>query len=172
MTNTSRLIRAITICVGALLFGTALGQYSGLPTPVTSPTPVYQQHQSYSDYYSEQLQSYNRPPVNVRQYTIDKYFYHRPTLSPYLNLTRNTGRNSLNNYYRYVIPEVDRRNQAAHVPLLTGPSMNAPPMPTTPPANPGHLPVANPYFNQYYNFGGGTLGSMTPPPTPLPKLYP
>ena len=32
--------------------------------------------------------------------------------------------------------------------------------------------MSNPYFNQYYNFGGGTLGSTTPPPTPLPKLYP
>jgi hypothetical protein len=143
-----------------------VGQLS--PFQPGGPSPVYQTHKSYTDYYNEQLGATYRPQASVRNYTIDRYFYHRPTLSPYLNLTRIRGANSLNNYYRYVLPEVERRNQASGLPPLAPSPL--PPEQYTPPANPGHVPLSNPYFNQFYNFGGTAMGKMAPP-TPLPKLY-
>ncbi len=118
---------------------------------------------SYTDYYMESVQSYKRPPVNVRDYTIDKYYYHNPNLSPYLNLTRWRGVNSINNYYHYVLPEVNRRSSG---PRPTGPAGPAPVLPPQnyPMTGPIHTPVPlpspstlqtkSPYFNNYYgNYG-------------------
>ena len=148
----------------------AYGQYKG--------QQVYQKRQSYSDYYKQQTQSLGVPNVNVRNYTIDTYFYHRPTLSPYLNLTRRTGPNNLNNYYRFVVPEVDRRSKMPNNLGLTTP---APSSMLTPPASPNHsamtnptaMPMSNPYFNKYYNFGGMPPSPAAKPAVPpLPKLYP
>ena len=91
--------------------------------------------QTYTEYYNKQLKTYHRPPTDVRNYTIDKYFYHRPTLSPYLNLGRRTGPNTLNNYYKYVRPEVQRRSQGF--------------APSSTPRVPNSF-NSNPYFNQVY----------------------
>ena len=66
---------------------------------------------TYSDYYSESLKTYRRPPATAARYTYDKYFYQRPTLSPYLNLTRPSG-GYTNNYYQFVQPEMQRRSAA------------------------------------------------------------
>ena len=71
-----------TTSLAVLLSATAVGQYS--PFSPAGPSPVYQQHKSYSDYYNEQLHTYQQPRANVQQYTYDKYFYHSPNISPYL----------------------------------------------------------------------------------------
>ena len=83
------------------------GSFGGgtLPNSGVSVTPP----QSYSDYYSNSLKTYQRPPVNAQDYTIQKYFYQRPTLSPYLNLTRRPSTVGPGNYFQYVLPEVERR---------------------------------------------------------------
>ncbi len=107
--------------------------------PYVPSTPT--SSQSYSDYYSSQLKKYRRPPVSATQYTIDKHFYHRPTLSPYLNLTRGSGAYT-SNYHSYVRPELQRRANATTTPT-TGK-----PIQTTP---------TSPYFNKYYN-GRAKLG--------------
>lgn len=65
---------------------------------------------SYADYHHQQVGSY-RTLVNPRRYTVDRYFYHSRSLSPYLNLARRTGP-SVNKYYHYVKPELDRRATA------------------------------------------------------------
>jgi hypothetical protein len=117
---------------------------------------------SYSDYYMESIQNYHRPPVNVRDYTIDKYYYRNPNLSPYLNLARRPTPNSINNYYRYVLPEVERRS--GQIPAPGSPAYTSP-VPNPPMTGPIHTPVPLPsptsfhdnlpYFNNYYgNFGG------------------
>ena len=62
---------------------------------------------NYTDYYSQHIQNYKRPPTDVRQYTIDKYYYHNPNISPYLNLARHNRYG--NNYYQRVLPEQQRR---------------------------------------------------------------
>lgn len=67
--------------------------------------------QNYADYYGQHLQQYHRPPVNVRDYTINKYYYHNPNISPYLNLARHNRYG--NNYYQRVLPEVERRAAVA-----------------------------------------------------------
>jgi hypothetical protein len=160
----------------------AIGQYSAFQP--AAPTPVYQLPRSYADYFNEQVHSYQRPPVSGQQYIIDRYFYHRPTLSPYLNLTRRSSPDTLNNYYRYVLPEVDRRQHEAAAsgtaPLTARPSVTpsgrtmVSPHQTAaaPPVSSGHFPVQNPYFNQFYNFGSGTHATSPPKPLPLPKLFP
>jgi hypothetical protein len=117
---------------------------------------------SYSDYYMESVQNFRRPPVNVRDYTIDKYYYRNPNLSPYLNLTRWPTGNSINNYYRYVLPEVERR---AAQPPRPGTSAGSSPVPAYPMTGPIHTPVPMPspmdfqnnlpYFNNYYGKFGG-----------------
>jgi hypothetical protein len=110
----------------------AVGQFGvyqapGLATPSQTP-------KAYTDYYTQHLQNYRRPPVNVRDYTIDRYYYHNPSLSPYLNLARRSGAGNLNNYYRYVKPEIERRSQY-------DPARN-------PPARAPSFKM-NPYFNHY-----------------------
>lgn len=127
--------------------------------------PAVPPQKSYADFYRESIESYTRPPVSVRDYTIDRYYYHNPNLSPYLNLTRLHGRDSLNNYYRYVLPEVERRSTLS-VPPTPGPGAFSSPVPRSPMTGPIRTPVAPlspsafhnnlPYFNNYYNsFGGG-----------------
>lgn len=67
----------------------------------------------YSDFYNRQLKvSSARPNVNPGRYTYDKYFYNRPSVSPYSNLLRPTGP-YVNNYFQYVRPEEQRREKVA-----------------------------------------------------------
>ena len=119
----------------ALLGHSAYSQYSPIPPSSPLPSP-YQPPQSYSNYYNQHVQNYYRPPVNVRDYTIDKYYARNPNLSPYLNLARRGSGDSLNNYYRYVRPEVQRRSAAASNVNKPSPQFNS-----------------NPYFNQIYKPG-------------------
>ena len=48
---------------------------------------------------------------NSNKYLYDKYFYHRPTVSPYLNLGRGGGMSG-SSYQTYVRPELERREAA------------------------------------------------------------
>lgn len=156
--NVGRLLAVATVIGTA----TAIGQFVPSPMPTPMPSPIPQKPQSYANYYNQQLHDYLRPPVSGGQYIIDQYFYHRPTLSPYLNLTRRVGAESLNTYDRYVRPEIQRREQIASRDMLAA---SVPPPAMTPPGNPGHVPV-NPYYDQYYS--PEATGKMPPPPTPLP----
>lgn len=107
---------------------------TGVPQGTTGyvpPKTAYSPPKTYSDYYSRSLKEYHRPPSTARDYTINKYFYHRPTLSPYLNLTRRTPGYGRGNYQQFVVPEVERRAAAA-------PSRPAPPK------------AFSPYYSQFY----------------------
>ena len=74
---------------------------------------------NYSDYYTRDTsRTYKRPPTDVRQYTFDKYYYHNPNISPYLNLARHNRYG--NNYYQRVLPEQQRR-EAANYPARSKP---------------------------------------------------
>ena len=46
-------------------------------------------------------------------FSIDNYLYNRPTVSPYLNLSRTNSGSFLPNYHALVRPELQRREQAA-----------------------------------------------------------
>jgi len=166
-----------------LLVGLLIASLVNVAAPQLQPYPpsaasVYKTPTSYSEYYAEQRRQYPAANPNVRNYTIDRYYYHSPTLSPYLNLGRRTNSNNLNNYHRFVRPEVDRRSAATPAPRMTAPSTT---MPNTmaynmPAPSAGHLPTQslNPYFNQYYNVRPLTPTPPPPPlsPKPLPKLFP
>ena len=95
---------------------------------------------NYSDYYSQHLQTYKRPPVDVGRYTFDKYYYHNPNISPYLNLARHNRYG--NNYYQRVLPEQQRR-EAANRPVRSKPVYTAP-VPTGVVANVGPVHSAVP----------------------------
>lgn len=68
---------------------------------------VAAQNKTYSDFYN---QSRNVPGMNVgtNAYLYNKYFYHSPGVSPYLNLGRH-GSDSAEAYQLYVRPEIERR---------------------------------------------------------------
>jgi len=110
-----------------------------LPSANLGGAPIYHSvvppAQNYAQYYNQTLAQNHQAPVVLRDYTIDRYYYHRDTISPYLNLTRFPGRGNLNNYYRYVKPEIERRENAVVAPN-TPKSTNF---------------TANPYFNQFYS---------------------
>jgi hypothetical protein len=176
-----------TISLGLALIAAPGAAQSVNPYP---GMPSMQSPQSYTDFYREQLRQDYRPQASVYQYTYNRYFYHRPTLSPYLNLTRHSSSDFLNNYHRWVLPEVQRRAAASPSPLTR-------PQATTTasdfavasrPMSAGHVPVqplSNPYFNQYYNFGSPPPSKSFPQPftpqplppqqwpnTALPKAFP
>lgn len=54
--------------------------------------------------------------------SLNNYLYNRPTVSPYLNLTRTDTGNFMPNYHTLVRPQVDQRNaqaaQSAHLESL------------------------------------------------------
>lgn len=102
---------------------------SSLPNTSGGFTPP----KSYSDFYNSSLKEYHRPPSSARDYTIDQHFYHRPTVSPYLNLARRPASTGLGNYQQYVRPELDRRATANAVPR----------------SNPGAAKFS-PYYNKMY----------------------
>lgn len=63
---------------------------------------------------SEASAQYQASGLNPGQ-SLNNYILNRPTLSPYLNLARNDigGSSGLPNYYTFVKPELDRRQDAA-----------------------------------------------------------
>ena len=144
-----------TVCALTL----ALMVVNGVPAQY-QPTPMTQPR-NYTDYYQKHIQSFQRPPTNVRTYTIDKYYYRNPSISPYLNLTRRHGP-AVNNYYQYVLPELQRRQQAAAKPgalPYTLPAHSYPavgPIHTSKPAvtPPGVGGMSN-YMKHNYNWYGG-----------------
>jgi hypothetical protein len=90
--------------------------------------------QTYSNYYFKQLERYHRPSSSPTDYTVDRMYLKNPTVSPYLNLTRRPNSSSgVNNYYRYVRPELERRQTLDFDPRRTSSS--------TTPRN---------YYNQFY----------------------
>ena len=135
----------IVIVLSALAASTALSQIMPYQTPsMTSPAPN-PAPKNYTDYYMKNLQRYHRPQANVRDYTIDKYYLHNQNLSPYLNLGRRSRGQTLNNYYRYVRPEMERRSQLNPMaaPGVPGLAHNAGPMPQPGPS-PGNYPAGVP----------------------------
>jgi hypothetical protein len=108
-------------------------------------TPSYS---SYSQYFNQQVQqpmpTYNY--TNPRTFTADQYFLHNPAISPYLNLTRPVGGSGLPNYYRYTLPEENRRGM--NMPSVGSPAM---PPPFSAPG-PAQAPVksATPYYSHYF----------------------
>ncbi len=123
---------------GALMASIATAQM-GLTSP---PRPS-----SYSTYFDSQVRQFHRPPASSAQYTIDKFFYHNPDVSPYLNLLR-TGRtgasSAMNNYYAFVLPEIQRRDAAQQ--SFTPQYMPPAPRPSTLRSVPNKL-----YYNKFYN---------------------
>lgn len=95
-------------------------------TPTTTP-------KNYADYYQQHVTNFRQPPTNIRNYTINKYYLQNPNISPYLNLTRRGGGAYVNNYYHYVLPEVERRSS---MPVAAGGPVSplATPMPSNLPA--------------------------------------
>jgi hypothetical protein len=79
-------------------------------------------------------------------YTIDKYYYHDPKLSPYLNLTRPASPYT-NRYYAYVEPELQRRQRAQ-----AAQEVRRVPMPTYQSIpNYGGVTKKSPYYDHWYN---------------------
>ena len=79
-----------------------------LPCAAQVPLPA-----SYSQYYQTGLPSYSSTSVpNSSRYLYDRYFYHRETVSPYLNLGR-PGTDIATSYQAFVRPEQERRAAAA-----------------------------------------------------------
>jgi hypothetical protein len=71
--------------------------------------------QSYGQYYQQQFKQTGGGGLgseNSNRYLYDKYFYHRPTVSPYLSAVRG-GDMSGTAYYTSVKPELERREAAA-----------------------------------------------------------
>jgi hypothetical protein len=65
----------------------------------------------YADFYSGQSQNFTAQAITPERYTYDRMFYHNPAVSPYSNLMRSGSQVSAPNYFRYVAPEQQRRQQ-------------------------------------------------------------
>ncbi len=136
-----RIIISLVALVGVILLAqnvrSQLSPYSPSKAAIqaTQPGVGNQLPQTYSNYYSKQLKSYHRPPTRPADYTIDRMYQQNPNISPYLNLTRRPSRNvGMNNYYRYVRPELERRQTLTADPRRTSGA-------ATSPRN---------YYNQFY----------------------
>lgn len=59
--------------------------------------------------------TYSKPYTydNLTRAIVDTQFYHRPSVSPYLNLFRPTDGGAASNYYTFVQPEQNRRAEVA-----------------------------------------------------------
>ncbi len=102
--------------------------------------------------------------VNTNRYLYDKYFYHQPSVSPYLNLSRR-GTQSGDAYSAWVRPEQQRRQQASQAMRsrvaevkLSGKAghtdyARALGRPSNPAA--GRAPAGSPYYSQWYRQPGG-----------------
>ena len=115
---------------------------SGDRPPAIGTTSRYRPP-SYADYYKQQLKAYKRPPVNSEQYVWDRYFGGSTHLSPYLDLSRNSGP-GVNNYYSYVRPELDRRRAKLARELAPVPPKKTVPHTLKPDRQ------VRPYYQQYY----------------------
>jgi hypothetical protein len=90
----ARLSRAV-VCVGASL------------TAVTAA--LAQVPSNYGAYYSQNINpGSGLAATSPNRYLYDKYFYHRPSVSPYANLNR-PGTDLTTAYQAYVRPELERR---------------------------------------------------------------
>jgi len=106
VTLAGRLIVLILLVAGLLM---------GRATPASA-------QQNYGQYYQKQFKKTGGGGLGLgssNRYLYDKYFYHRPTVSPYLSAVRG-GDLSGTAYYASVKPELERReaaarNQAAYV---------------------------------------------------------
>ena len=106
---------------------------------------------TYSDYYSRQVQQRTAPTANPSRYTYDRMFYRSPAVSPYTNLMRADSAVSAPNYFRYVRPEQQRRQQIElqmSDPRARGGLGSLPAMGSRPAGPPGGLPGA--YQNHWY----------------------
>jgi hypothetical protein len=141
----------------AVLFATLVAAQLRASTAVAQPP-----QQSYADYYTRQIQDYRLPSSNPSTYIANTYFLHNPTISPYLNLLRNTPSSGLPNYQTYVVPEQQRRaalqQQQAHRPTVA-------PRPVAPTSyysrGTGSATGTNPYAgtNPYPSSSTGQSGS-------------
>jgi hypothetical protein len=93
----------------AVRFGAMLIAFAACAADARAQAPG-----SYSDYYGKQLTSFRgtvgAPTPN--RYLYDKYFYHRPSVSPYLNVGR-LDTMSGTSYQAYIRPELQRREATA-----------------------------------------------------------
>jgi hypothetical protein len=127
-------------CRRALLLTVLAGTCCVSPPPAGAQ---YRTPSTYADYYQQELQQRTAPIINPNRYTYDRVFYHNPAVSPYTNLLRYQGPISAPNYYQYVLPEQQRRQQVEmrmDEPLRTGGR--------TPPITQGGLPGV--YQNHWY----------------------
>jgi hypothetical protein len=65
------------------------------------------QHQGYSDFYNQNRKVVGQN-VGTNAHLYNKYFYHSPGVSPYMNLGRH-GSDAAESYQLYVRPELERR---------------------------------------------------------------
>jgi hypothetical protein len=135
--HSCQLPRPLNTCLIAVAFAVA---WVAPAQPQYEPSPP----KNYANYYSQHLQQYHRPPVDPRDYRFDKYYYHNPNISPYLNLVRHNQYG--NNYYQRVLPEVERR-AVANAPERSKPVYTSP-VPTGVVANlgPTHSAVPTPAY--------------------------
>ncbi|MCC6491394.1 MAG: hypothetical protein IT424_00045 [Pirellulales bacterium] len=68
--------------------------------------------QGYGGYYRDHVAKNRGVGVSVNKYLYDRYFYNRPSVSPYLNLSRPAPPGTTA-YQAYVRPEQQRRQSAA-----------------------------------------------------------
>jgi hypothetical protein len=71
--------------------------------------PARAQYKSYSDYYQTNRTATPTASLSVNRYLYDKYFYHRPTVSPYLSAEVLGGTQFGTAYTTTVLPEIQRR---------------------------------------------------------------
>ena len=81
--------------------------FAGAVCAITFVQCACAQHKSYSDYYRQNPGIRTGAP-GTNAYLYDKYFYHSPGISPYLNLGR-AGNDAADSYHLYVKPELERR---------------------------------------------------------------
>jgi len=140
------------VLLAAVGLSTAWAQYQKKQSPFSKP-------KSYSDYYRQQVRMKMTPvgprggATNPAKFTVDKYFYHRPTISPYLNLARPNS-SPTSNYYSYVLPEQKRRQAAKQRELAK------PKFPTRGRSNPSgtssyNRPKSGGTSSYYHNWYGG-----------------
>lgn len=100
--------------------------------------------QAYEKQYNQN--TYSRPYTydNLARATVDTHFYHRPSVSPYLNLFRPSSSGAAMNYYNFVQPEQQRRDAVAQSQL-------------------------NAQLQSFTPGGGGTLSSAVPSAGNVPR---
>lgn len=105
--------------------------------------------------------TYSRPYTydNLARATVDTQFYHRPSVSPYLNLFRRTDDGVASNYYTFVQPEQQRRDAVAQAQLNQQLQRFTPGGGSTAAPSAGNVPVARPprqgithgsHYKQFY----------------------